>query len=187
MFTGLGIKLLLAKLKAVPWQVWAVVALVVLIGVGACVHGKQVKSHDKKVIEARDKFWNDKLDKAHLEAMSWKAQVEKKQDEINKLLGARHDEETTHINRDASDVLVRGPGKASCRQGNNSQVSRPANGSTTSGSINDSGPEVFAENRASVPWDWLTKRAQQLDQCESDKAVWFDWYDKQKANFDAPR
>lgn len=175
--------LLLGKLKNMPWQVWLAIGLFVLVGVGACVHGKQVKTHDKQVIAKNDKLWQDKLDKAHLEALSWKNQVEKKQDQINSILAEKHNAETTRIAAVADNERLLGPGAASCRQRNNSSLSGPTDPTHTTTSTDASRPPVPAVDLAAVPWPWLVTRAQQFDQCQSDLKTMFDWADQQKVNF----
>ena len=187
MFAGLGLKLLLGfgKAKAIaakiPWQVYAVIGAIALLGLGSCVHKHKVKSHDKEVIAARDKYWNDKLDKAHLEAMEYKHQVEQKQATINELVGAQREKEHSDISSNAVRQQLLGPGKASCRQSNNPTLSGPTNGTRASTNENATGPGLPEDDRAAVPWTWLVDRAKQFDGCLSDNKAWWDWYDQQKA------
>lgn len=181
--SGLAGLAILGKVKsiasAIPWWVWAVLGFIALLWLGSCVHSSKVKSHDKAIIAANDKRWNDKLDKAHLEALSYKNQVEVKQREINRLIGERN-ETTRNANAElANAARLSGPGAARCRSRDNPTVSGNANNSPRTSEANASRSTMPTTDFVAVPWGWLVTRAQEHDDCEADLAAVWEWHKQQ--------
>lgn len=167
---GLAAKLTGAKaaLAKIPWQVWAVLALVLAIGIGSCVHGKKVKSfgterYDTGVADGK------KARDAEIKALqNAKAEADRKlAAEIRKRVNA----ENTRIDTTASNILVRGPGRATC-------TNPPTTRSSASGhqpaaaEVNAARSGVPAEDFAAVPWGWLVKRATEHDKCLVEAGAW---------------
>lgn len=86
----------------------------------------------------------------------------------------RTDEENRRIAGDADAVRVRGPGKAVCRP-----APAAASGHQEAGRNGDAaGPQVPSDNRAAVPWGWLTDRAEQADLNRAEVLAWREWYSR---------
>jgi hypothetical protein len=84
----------------------------------------------------------------------------------------RTDEENRRIAGDADAVRLRGPGKAVCRA-----APAAASGHEPVGGNGDaSRPQVPSDDRAAVPWGWLTDRAEQSDLNRAEVLAWRDWY-----------
>jgi len=169
---------ILARLKSVPRWVWLLAALVGILALGSCWHGRRVKAHDNTIIAARDAYWKDKLDKAHLDALSWKQQAEETHAAIAADLRNRNDETLRHNAAVADSLRLRGPGKASCRQGDNSSVAvSPGGRDEAAGNADAARSGVPEQDGAGVSWGWLVDRSEQCDANRSEAETWRRWHD----------
>lgn len=174
-------------LGSIPWQIWAVIAGVALLGVGSCVHGHKVKAFGKAQFSAgraaADADWEKALDKAHADALAWKAKAEANAAAISKEIGERHEATLRADTARANDLRLRGPGKASCSGPvHNPGISASPSGHQQAGGRTDApSSEVPPGDWAAVPWHYLVDQAQLCDANRSEAISWRDWYAKQAA------
>src|SRR5689334_8890829 len=172
-------------LGSIPWQIWAVIAGATLLELGSCVHGHKVKAFGKEQYQAGVKAEHDhvqaQFDKEHKDAMAWKAKTEALQAQISQDIRGRNEEDLRTHGATAADQRLRGPGKATCGgQGNNPGISASASQhEPASGNADAAGSSLPANDRAAVPWSWLTDRAQQCDDNRSESLSWREWYARQ--------
>jgi hypothetical protein len=99
--------------------------------------------------------------------------AEKQTAQISKQLKDRTDEENRRIAGDADTLRLRGPGKAVCP----ALPSSPSNGEGPA-KPDVAGPSLPPDDRAAVPWGWLTDRAQEHDELLNENKAWRDWHDQ---------
>jgi len=97
--------------------------------------------------------------------------AEKQTAQISKQLRNRTDEENRRTAGDADTLRLRGPGKAVCP----TLPTAPGNGAS-SANPDVTGPALPPNDRAAVPWGWLTDRAQEHDQLLNETTAWRQWY-----------
>ena len=123
--------------------------------------------HDRDAWKQQYTRLHDQLDRADAEARKSADQIKR----ISKELKDRTDEDNRRIAGDANSLRVSGPGKAACRP------APAASGNDKGGSKPDaSGPPLPPDERAAVPWGWLTDRAEEHDQLRAEAQAWHDWY-----------
>lgn len=167
---GLGAKLsgVGKKLKSVPWQVWAVIALVIALGVGGCVVKNKIEAYGS------ERYFSGYDDGRESRDAEVKAAQEAKAEADRKLAAALREKvnaQNTAINNRADTLLVRGAGKATCPN--------PPAARTSAGGHDQAAPEadapglgVLTEDWAAVPWKWLVKQGREKDQCLVEAAAW---------------
>lgn len=167
---GLGAKLLgvKKKLASVPWQVWAVIALVIAGGVGGCIAKNK---HQAAVKEFGDQRYNEGRASRDAEikaAQDAKAEADRK---LAAALREKANAENARIATRANDLRLRGPGAATCtnppaaRTGTSGHNAAPAE-------PNAPGLGVPTEQWAAVPWGWLVKRGEEHDKCLVEAGAW---------------
>ena len=123
--------------------------------------------HDRDAWRKQYTELKAQIDKADAEARKSAATIAK----LSKELKDRTDEDNRRIAGDANSLRVSGPGKAACRP------APAASGNDKGGSKPDaSGPPLPPDERAAVPWGWLTDRAEEHDQLRAEAQAWHDWY-----------
>lgn len=126
--------------------------------------------HDRDSYKSQRDYYKGEIDKA--DAAVRRAMTDFKK--IAKELKDRTDEENRRIAGDAGSLRVSGPGKAVCRP-----APAPPGGHVQGGSKpNAPGPSLPPDERAAVPWGWLTDRAQEHDQLRAEVQTWREWYDR---------
>jgi hypothetical protein len=124
--------------------------------------------HDRDAWHRQYDTVHAQIDKADKAARDAQATIAKLTREIRN----RTDEENRRIAGDADAVRLRGPGKAVCRA-----APAAASGHEPVGGNGDaSRPQVPSDDRAAVPWEWLTDRAEQSDLNRAEVLAWRDWY-----------
>ena len=126
--------------------------------------------HDRDSYRAQRDYYKGEIDKADKSARDAQAVIAKLTQDIRN----RADEENRSIAGYADALRVSGPGKAACRPG-------PAAASEHepgSGNGNAPGPQVPSDDRAAVPWGWLTDRAEEHDLNRAEVLAWREWYRK---------
>lgn len=168
-------------LGSIPWQIWAVAAAILLLGIGSCVHGHKVKAFGKTQFTAgraaADADWKKAFDKARADALAWKAKAEANAVKVSQLLRESH-EQTVRSNAALSIGLLRGgSGAASCRPINRPVIAAPTSGREPTAPVaNAAGPAMPPEDWAAVPWSWLVTRGQEHDDCLSESRTWREFY-----------
>lgn len=187
-------------LKKVPRWVWIALAVFVLLVAFAIWH--QHRAHaaiaaakaDQKA--ADDAAWQAALDREREAAGKWRHAAELNAKAISDRTRTQNDETNSHIDADARDLLLRGPGKAAetCRRPVDPAGLPAAGGQPGSGSHRPPdgagtvlpGDDGTAE-RAIVPWNWLVGRARQCDLDRTEALTWRDWYQRQANAWAAQR
>ena len=93
--------------------------------------------------------------------------------QLSNQLRKQSDEENSRIAGDAGSLRVSGPGKSACRP---ASPASPSQSQPSNAEPNVAGPALPTDDRAGVPWGWLTDRAQEHDQLRSEVQSWRDWY-----------
>lgn len=167
---GLGAKLLgvRKKLASVPWQVWAVIALIITVSVSGCIAKNK---HEAAVTAFGDQRYNEGRASRDAEikaAQDAKAEADRK---LAAALREKANAENARITTRANDLRLRGPGAATCPN-----FTAP---STSAGGRNAAPPEagtaplgVLAEDRAAVPWGWLVGQIEDKDKCLVEAGAW---------------
>lgn len=152
--------------KVPVWLRWTLLGLVIAAG-GFFLHQHEVKKHDVAIIEA---------ERNRVEAIARKIIGEQnaKNAALAGQLRKANDEKAAAIHSDARDVFMRGPGasRATCP----GLAASPSRSQPASGNANAAGPQVPSDDRAAVPWGWLTDRAEQADLNRSEALAWRQWY-----------
>lgn len=174
MFAGLGAKLLLggSKIKEaaakIPWQVWAVLAFVIAVGVGSCVHKGKVKEFGEERYAAGKVDGRKERDAEIVVLQKQKAEADRK---LAAALRSKADAANVKIDKSAAVILVRGPGKATCANPPAARSGASGHEPAASGA-NVAGPAVPSTDWAAVPWNWLVKRATEHDKCLIEAGTW---------------
>lgn len=174
LIAGLGAKLLLggSKIKAaatkIPWQVYVVIALVIAVGVGSCVHKNKVEAFGTERYNTGKVDGRKERDKEIVALQKAKAEADRK---LAAALREKADAENKRIDRTAGTLLLRGPGKATC---SNPPAAKPGTSGhqPTPAEPNATGLGVPTEQWAAVPWNWLVKRASEHDKCLIEAGSW---------------
>lgn len=169
---GIGLKLLGFKkmLGKVPWQVYAVIALVIAAGVGSCIHKGKVKKFGEERYVAGFIAGEEKVRKETLVAQQ---EVAKREAAVAAKLREIVNAENARISQRADDLRLRGAGAAACP--------RPATTSTAASEHSPAAAEadaagagVLTGDWAAVPWGWLVTRAEEHDKCIIEAQAWRD-------------
>lgn len=188
LLTRIGLDMAIGKarerLRYVPWQVWAAIACLVLIGAGLWWHGNAVEAHytEAYAAGAADKAaeYDAALAKAHRNAADWRARYEAASASLTETLGDLHDAQARNIAARANDLRLRGPGKARVCSGPGDR-SGPAAGTgrhePAGGSSDDTLARVPAdEPLAIVPWGQLVDFGEAHDIDRDEVLTWRRWY-----------
>lgn len=177
MLTGLLAKIALpaflkpvaAFLRSIPWQVWAAIALGLIIWRGIAWHERTVDAAFQKGvrsgIEQTNARWQQRFDKQKAEAAKLAA-------EIRRIT----DEQARHIAADADALRLRGPGKASCP--GTTPAARPGGYVAPAGSGNvtvDQVPDGERIDLIALPFPGAIAFAEQHDQCRNDLLAYRAW------------
>lgn len=166
----LGAKLLgvRKKLASVPWQVWAVLALVIALGVGGCVLKNKHEDAVKTFGDQRYQEGRDSRDAEIKAAQDAKAEADRK---LAAALREKANAENARITTRTNDLRLRGPGAAACPN-----FTAP---STRTSGRNAAAPEAGAaglgvpeNDRAAVPWGWLVGQIEDKDKCLIEAGSW---------------
>lgn len=173
-------------LKSVPWHVWAVMALIVAVGLGKCAHDRQVKQFGREQftagVNAEKEATNKLLAKAHADALAWKAKAEANAATISQDIRGRHEATLRDTGARADALRLRGPGAARCRPSDNPGVSSAASGNQPpSGAGDGSTGGVPPEDRIAMPFGWFVDRAEQCDFNRAEVLAWREWHQRQAA------
>lgn len=167
-------------LGSVPWQIWAVVAALALVGLGSCVHARKVKAFGNERYAAGVADMKKAFDKAHAAALVYKAKSEARSAAITTEIRGKHEATLRDNSARADDLRLRGPGAARCRSVDNPGVSSSSGGREQAAPVADAaGPGVPSGDWASVPWAWAVTRAQEHDACLSESKTWREWHERQ--------
>ena len=155
--------------------VWKYVSgglLFLTLMLGLALHVERIHSHklEKRVTEL-----TAKLDQIDRDARKAKADG----DRLSKELKERTDEENRRIAGDAGSLRVSGPGKAVCRPA----PAAPGGHEQAAPKTDAPGPALPPDDRAAVPWEWLTERSQEHDQALIENKAWREWYDRLVASW----
>lgn len=157
-----------AFLSRVPWQVWAALGLVVVIGLGVHRHGKAIK-HVKAAsyAEGYAKAVQVGIDEAAKQAAA--------DAKITNELRSKSNEEVRVIARDADALRVRGAGQARCAPGHPVPVA--ASGRDPIGRRSDAAPVGMPDQDwAAVPFPWLVDQAEVSDANRAEVLKWREWH-----------
>jgi hypothetical protein len=131
--------------------------------------------HDRDSYKSQRDYYKAAIDEADKAVRKAQAAI----DQISKELRERTDEENRRIAGDADALRLSGPGKAACRpapQASGGHGASPAKPDAP-------GPALPPDDRAAVPWGWLTDRAQEHDQLLTENKAWRDWYQRLVENW----
>lgn len=177
-----------AALAKIPPQVWYALAAIALVIGGYFFHQHKVhrliadtKAEQRK---ADDAMWHAELDKVHAQAVAWKARAESQAAAISQSERKIHEQTVALDAADARALSLRGPGKAAagCRPVDHPIARTGTSGHDQAAAIpNAAGSQVPAGDWATVPWDWLVKRAQEHDDLRSEDQAWRSNDAKQRA------
>jgi hypothetical protein len=153
-------------IKGLPWQVWAVIGLALLLFLGVRWHNGQIKDAEKRG-----------ADRAYAAVEKKARQLEAKANAVADKIRSKTDEAARTIAADADVIRVSGPGKArACPVPAASGRREPAGGGSDA-----AGPEMPSDDRAAVPWQWLVQRAEQCDLNRNEVLAWREWHEKLSA------
>jgi hypothetical protein len=166
-----------AFLKAVPAWAWKLLAVLALLAAGYLWH--QHAAH-KATAAAYAQGQADEAARIAKKALALKAKVDALTGKIAANIKERNDEENRRIAASADALRLRGPGKAICAAGTG--LSSASGGSVAAGGTGDAaGPYMPPEDRAAVPWGWLTDRAEEHDLERAEVVAWRTWYQRMVA------
>lgn len=173
---GLALKLFagkaLAAAKNIPWQVWAVAALVLAIGVTGCVHLR----NDKAAVKAADAAG---YTRAMVEVRNRALEIERKAKaldaKITTMIRNQADAENRVTTERAGALLLRGPGRAACSI--RPAVPGSAGGHDPAGGGADVAPAGLPEpDRIAVPFGYAVKQGATCDGNLTEVKAWRKWH-----------
>lgn len=156
---------LLAALRLVPKWVWIALALAIAFRVATGWHDARVKA-----------VWQAGYDQAVADGREIAKQTDERTSEIATNIRSKTDETSGRIAARADDQRLRGPGKAraSCPAVPAAAGERPEAGRDSDAA----GPGLPAEDRATVPWEWLVRRAATCDLNRAEVLAWREWHQR---------
>jgi hypothetical protein len=202
------LKAIPAALKLVPSWVWYLLLGAIACHFALAWHAGKVRAHDQAVIAARDAQWQKRLDSEHAAAISYRTKYEQAQAELSQTLKEKHDAQVRSNASDASDLRLRGPGKAAapdCGPGYHpsppAAVVRPerdtAGADVAAGQVPSAdgvagvpvaaGSTVRDQSFAIVPWSWLVDRAQEFDNLLDEVKTDHEWHRQHEAEWEKMR
>lgn len=167
-------------LKLIPWQVWAVLGVLLALGAGARWHGGKVESalnaadaagYSRAIAEV-------KAEQARIaaRALVLKNQAERLQAAANEIVRIDHAKDASDTRARADALRLRPPpgegGSARC-QADRAGIPGPAAPAAGQGEP--------VSTMASIPWLELVNRAERCDLNTAALTAWEQWYERQKA------
>lgn len=168
-------------LARVPWQVWAVLALMVVFGVGSCVHKQKVEALKT---ERYNSGFADGQKSRDAEITALQRQLATRVTPIIAEVREKHSAETRAIDRRAADLGLRGTGKATCTSvaGVSSSAGEPEPGTGEADAAVVGVPDRERRYFALPATDTLAFAAQ----CDKNRATalaWSEWYNRISAEW----
>lgn len=159
-------------LKAMPWQVWAVVALIVVYGVGSCVHEKKADA----ALAAADKAGYDRANaRIRAKALRIEREVRRIDASITPLIRNQVDAENRVTAERADALLLRGPGRAACAL--RTPLPDSAGGhDPAGGGAGAAAAGVPEPDRIAVPFDYAVKDEKVDDANRTEVLAWRRWH-----------
>lgn len=144
-----------------------------------------------KALDQRDKaradliLLRDDIAQAQTDAHNWKLAHDGHASTISKLKGELYEQELRRNAAVATDLRLRGPGKAATcpgREFNPGMAITPDRQGGTPAQPDAPGNQVPARDGfAVVPWGWLVNRAEDHDRLLSEVKIWRSWHGDQGA------
>jgi hypothetical protein len=159
---------------SIPWQFWALLALVVALWLGIRWHAHEI-----------EQTWQSGYDagyaKAQEEQRQLAAAVDKRSTQISNSERSKNDEAVRNIHDSADAISMRGPGKAGANcpslaaapSGPEPATEQP---SPATASLP---PEDREDPLATVSWRWLVGTGKQCDLERAENVSWRNWYQAQ--------
>jgi hypothetical protein len=131
----------------------------------------------RRSVAANDALWKAKFDRLGEESRAIADRTNRATAKIAEALRSRTDEENLRIAADADALRVSGPGKAVCT--GHAGLSAATGGREQSAPLTDAArPPLPTDERAAVPWLWLTGRGQEHDDLLTEVKAWRAWHDE---------
>lgn len=143
--------------------------LAVALAFGWHWHASTLAKAEKR---AAERVWAE----VAVRAQQLKERADRLSSAVTEAIRRKNDETSGRIAARADDQRLRGPGKAraSCPA-----VPAPAGERPEAGRDSDAaGPGLPAEDRATVPWEWLVRRAATCDLNRAEVLAWREWHQR---------
>lgn len=163
---------ILGAAKSIPWQLWAIGAFVLAIGIGGCVHLR----NDKAAVKAADKAgYNRAMDEVRARALEIERKARELEAKITPLIRSKVDAENRAIADRQHSLRLRGPGKAACAV--SAAVSSGAGRHNPSGGRTDSpAAGVLEPDRIAVPFEYIVTQGSTCDLNRTEVIAWREWH-----------
>lgn len=164
----------LGFLKGLSPKAWLYIAIAAAVIGCFFLHQHLMHRHDAALVKSTITAEDQRI---AAQALAAKKKIDSRLAAVVAPIRSRNDETNRIIIGSARAIGLLGPGKAAC--GRSPGLPGPASGPVAPGGNGDAaGPYMPPEDRAAVPWVWLTDRAEEHDLDRAEVLSWRLWYQK---------